>query len=264
LRDITVRALQVLAGCNLIACEDTRVTGKLLNAFAISNKMIAYHEYNADIAGEKILAAIEEGKSIALVSDAGTPLVSDPGFRLVDEAQRLGLPVFPIPGAAAPIAALSASGLSNEIWTFAGFLPTKKGTRRARLQEFAQYHSTLIFFESPNRLEKSLKDMIDVFGPERQACVARELTKLHEEVTRNSLAELQAKYDGQSVKGEIVILIGPPEAEVQHDTETLLRELLEKMPVSKAASEAAQLTGLSKRDLYQQALSIKTIKDAKA
>jgi len=264
LGDITLRALQILSGCDLIACEDTRVTGKLLKAYAIQTKMISYHEHNADVAGKKLIQAVKEGKSVALVSDAGTPLVSDPGFRLVDEARDECLNVWPIPGAAAPITALAASGMPNETWTFAGFLPTKQGARKTRLQELANMPSTLIFFESPNRLEKSLADMVSIFGSDRQACVARELTKLHEEITRMPLSDLLGKYHDKTVKGEIVILIAQAQKSEIPDTEILLKELLEKMSVSKAASEAAQLTGLSKRDLYQQALTIKAmaIKDA--
>jgi len=261
LRDITLRALEVLAGCDLIACEDTRVTGKLLKAYAISTKMISYHEHNAEAAGEKLLAAIEEGKSIALVSDAGTPLVSDPGFRLIDDAKRCNLPITAIPGATAPITALAASGMPNETWIFAGFLPTKQGARKSRLQELAGLPGTLIFFESPNRIVKSLEDMVTIYGADRGACIARELTKLHEEITRNSLGALLEKYKGQSVKGEIVVLVAPADAGAVPDVETLLRELMENMSVSKAAGEAAQLTSLSKRDLYQQALAIKDAKE---
>lgn len=261
LRDITLRALEVLAGCDLIACEDTRVTGKLLKAYAIDTRMISYHEHNADTAGNKILDAVQGGKSIALVSDAGTPLVSDPGFRLVYAAQELQLPVWPIPGASAPVTALAASGMPNETWTFGGFLPTKEGARKSHLHSLVKAPGTLVFFESPNRLAKSLSDMVEIFGPERRACVARELTKLHEEITRDTLSGLHNKYAGKTVKGEIVVLVAPEENETAIDTNTLLKELLEKMSVSKAAGEAAQLTGLSKRDLYQQALAIKDGKE---
>lgn len=252
-----MRVLEALAGCDLIACEDTRVTGKLLRHYGITTKTISYHEHNAENAGPRIIEDLKAGKSVVQVSDAGTPLVSDPGFRLLDLAYEAGIPVWPLPGATAPVTALVASGLPSEVWTFAGFLPTKQGSRKAKLESLASMPSTLIFFESPNRIDKSLKDMVEVFGPERQACVARELTKLHEEVSKGNLAELADMFANKNTKGEIVVLIAPPEiAEVQN-TETLLLELMQNMSVSKAAAEAAVLTGNSKRDLYQQALALK-------
>ena len=191
------------------------------------------------------------------VSDAGTPLVSDPGFRLIDLAHEAGISIWPLPGATAPVTALVASGLPNEVWTFAGFLPTKQGARKAKLESLSTIPSTLIFFESPNRIDKSLSDMADVFGKEREACVARELTKLHEEVSRGSLKELAESFTERKTKGEIVIVIAPPKLKEIQDTETLLLELMQNMSVSKAAAEATILTGNSKRDLYQQALNLK-------
>ena len=249
--------LETLAGCDLIACEDTRVTGKLLRHYGITTKAISYHEHNAITAGPRIVEDLKSGKSVVQVSDAGTPLVSDPGFRLIDLAQEAGIPVWPLPGATAPVTALVASGLPNEVWTFAGFLPTKQGARKARLESLSAIPSTLIFFESPNRVDKSLADMVEVFGEDRIACVARELTKLHEELITGTLSELASIFSDKSAKGEIVVLIAPPlEKEIQ-DTETLLLELMQSMSVSKAAAEAAVLTGNSKRDLYQQALQLK-------
>lgn len=252
-----MRVLETLAGCDLIACEDTRVTGKLLRHFGISTKTISYHEHNAENAGSRIIEDLKAGKSVVQVSDAGTPLVSDPGFRLLDLALEAGISVWPLPGATAPITALVASGLPNEVWTFAGFLPTKQGARKTKLEGLSAIPSTLIFFESPNRLDKSLRDMAEVFGRERKACVARELTKMHEEVIRANLGELAKQYEGKSVKGEIVIVVAPPAEQQIQDTETLLLELMQNMSVSKAAAEAAVLTGNSKRDLYQQALALK-------
>lgn len=257
LGDITIRALEALAGADLIACEDTRVTGKLLRHFAISTKTISYHEHNADAAGERILEDLKAGKSVVQVSDAGTPIVSDPGLRLVGLVREAGIAVWPLPGATAPVAALVASGLPNDTWTFAGFLPSKQGARKTRLEMLADMPSTLIFFESPNRLVKSLEDMIAVFGHARQACIARELTKLHEEIARGSLEELCTRFRDKSVKGEIVIVIAPPREQAIQDTQALLVELMQTMSVSKAAAEAAVLTGKAKRDLYQQALSLK-------
>lgn len=257
LGDVTLRVLETLAGADVIACEDTRVTGKLLRHFGIQNKTVSYHEHNADDAGPKLIAQVKAGKSVIAVSDAGTPLVSDPGFRLVATAQSEGVKVVPLPGASAPLAGLVASGLPNESWTFLGFLPSKQGARISTLQPYVNSQSTLIFFESPNRLTKTLEDMNEVFGRERMACVARELTKLHEEIATDALSTLSAHFSGKTIKGEIVILIAPETKEKAIDTESLLRELLQSMPVSKAAAEAANLTGQSKRDLYQLALSIK-------
>lgn len=229
----------------------------MLRHYGITTKTISYHEHNAENAGPRIIEDLKAGKSVIQVSDAGTPLVSDPGFRLIDLARDADIPIWPLPGATAPVTALVASGLPSEIWTFAGFLPTKQGARKAKLEALSSIPSTLIFFESPNRVDKSLCDMVDVFGGERKACVARELTKLHEEVLKGTLNELVEIFNEKTTKGEIVILISPPgETQIQ-DTETLLLELMQNMSVSKAAAEAAVLTGNSKRDLYQQALTLK-------
>lgn len=257
LGDVTIRVLEALAGCDLIACEDTRVTGKLLRHFGIMTKTISYHEHNAENSGARILEDLKSGKSVVQVSDAGTPLVSDPGSRLIDLAHEANIPVWPLPGATAPVTALVASGLPSETWTFAGFLPTKQGARKTRLEMLSTIPSTLIFFESPNRIDKTLNDMVEVFGAERNACIARELTKLHEQIYRGSLEELAKQFNQTPVKGEIVIVIAPPQAQEIQDTESLLLELMQSMSVSKAAAEAAVLTGGSKRDLYQQALTLK-------
>ncbi|MGI9352780.1 MAG: 16S rRNA (cytidine(1402)-2'-O)-methyltransferase [Rhizobiaceae bacterium] len=257
LRDITIRVLDALAGCDLIACEDTRVTAKLLRHYGIRKKTVSYTDHNANVSGPKLIEGVKEGKSVVLVSDAGTPLVSDPGLRLVAEAREHGIPVIPLPGASATLTALVASGLTSETWIFAGFLPSKQGARIARLRSLATNSSTVIFFESPNRLEKALADMVMVFGGDRIACVARELTKLHEDIRSASLSELADEYAGRSIKGEIVILIEPADDATSLDTEALLIELLQSLSVSQAAAEAAQLTGGSKRELYQQALALK-------
>lgn len=257
LGDVTIRVLETLAGCDLIACEDTRVTGKLLRHYGINTKTISYHEHNANSAGPRIIEDLKAGKSVVQVSDAGTPLVSDPGFRLIDLAHEAGISVWPLPGATAPVTALVASGLPAEVWTFAGFLPTKQGARKAKLEPLSAIPSTLIFFESPNRVDKALSDMVEIFGVDRGACVARELTKLHEEVVRGTLSELAGIFAEKTTKGEIVILVAPPAQKEIQDTEKLLLELIQTMSVSKAAAEAANLTGISKRDLYQQALTLK-------
>ncbi|MEM8649829.1 MAG: 16S rRNA (cytidine(1402)-2'-O)-methyltransferase [Pseudomonadota bacterium] len=257
LADITLRTLETLAGCNLIACEDTRVTGKLLKHYGISTKTISYHEHNAESVGPKLIKEVQSGKSVVIVSDAGTPVVSDPGFRLVVSAHEAKIPVWPLPGASAPLAALVKSGFDAETWTFAGFLPTKQGARRTRLKVLSNIPSTLIFFESPNRLQKSFMDMKSVFGGARKVCVLRELTKLHEDMVTGSLDELIDHYNGKTLKGEIVVVLEPPVEQEVADPEMLIQELLKTMSVGDAASEAASLTGRSKRDLYQIALELK-------
>ena len=257
LSDITIRALETLSSCDMIACEDTRVTGKLLKRFGIKKRMVSYHEYNAESVGQKLIAQLQQGKSIALVSDAGTPLVSDPGFKLIGQAIEAEITVVPIPGCSAPMAALVASGLPTDGWHFAGFLPPKQVARKKRMQELLAIPTTLILFESPKRLSACLQDLVAIFGSERPAAVCRELTKLHEEIARGSLTELCEHFD-KAPKGEIVIVIGPEDENSDEiDVDTLLRELLQTMPVSQAAAEAAQLSGLQKRELYKRALALK-------
>lgn len=260
LGDITLRALETLAGADVLACEDTRVTRVLLDRYGIVNKPYAYHEHNADEAGPKLLAALSEGKSVALVSDAGTPMVSDPGYRLAQLAIEAGHRVVPIPGASAPLAALVGSGMPSDAFLFAGFLPVKDKGRRDRLAELSRVPSTLIFFESPHRIGASLATAADVLGGSRRAVVCRELTKAFEEYRRGTLAELADHYDDRTVKGEIVLLVAPPEMDDVPgavEVDVLLRELAASMPTSKAAAEGARLTGLSKKDLYQRLLSLK-------
>lgn len=257
LSDITLRVLDTLAGCDLIACEDTRVTGKLLRHFAIDTRKIAYHEHNAEVTGPKLIEEIKAGRSVALVSDAGTPLVSDPGFRLVEACRNEGLNVVPLPGASAPVTAMVASGLVTGSWTFHGFLPSKASSRNAMLSQNASADGTVIYFESPSRLVKTLQNIQDLFGPDRVVCVARELTKLHEEIITRPVSEVLQHFLHKAVKGEIVILISESNREQERDPDQLLRELLTRMSVSKAAAEAAQFTGLPKRELYQRALQLK-------
>jgi 16S rRNA (cytidine1402-2'-O)-methyltransferase len=256
LGDITIRALETLASATLVACEDTRVSGKLLKHFGISTRMISYHEHNAGPAGEKILAAIAGGGSVALISDAGTPIISDPGQRLVALVRGHGLPVWPVPGPSAPVAALSASGMANEAFLFAGFLPTKEIARRARLRQFKALDATLVFFESPNRIGKALADIAAELGEAREVAICREITKLHEEQVWGKAGELAKDYAGKPVKGEIVLLIAPPAPDAQMDPDALIGELLERMSVSEAAAEAARMTGLPRRMLYSRALEL--------
>jgi 16S rRNA (cytidine1402-2'-O)-methyltransferase len=264
LGDMSLRALQTLAAADLIACEDTRVTRILTDRYGISTRLTAYHDHNAERQRPKILAALADGRSVALVSDAGTPLVSDPGYRLVNAAIAAGHAVVPVPGASAVLAALVASGLPSDSFLFAGFLPPKTAARKKRLAALAATPATLIFFESPQRLSASLADMADVLGGGRSCVVARELTKTFETVRRDSLAALAEQLaSGPPPKGEIVVLVGPPEETVPaaEDVDALLVELLQDHPVSEAAAEAAARTGLPRRDLYRRALDLRKERD---
>jgi 16S rRNA (cytidine1402-2'-O)-methyltransferase len=261
LGDITLRALETLAAADIVACEDTRVSRVLLERYGIRRRTVAYHEHNAAEAGPRLLAALGEGRSVALISDAGTPLVSDPGYRLVGEAIAAGIRVVPIPGASAPLAALAASGLPSDTFLFAGFPPARDGQRRARLEELGAVPATLLFFESPHRIADSLAAMRDVLGAARAAVVARELTKAFEELRRGTLAELAEHYaQAGSPKGEIVVCVappaqaGPPDAA---DMDRLLLSLAAEMPASKAAGEAARMTGTPKQALYRRLLELK-------
>lgn len=260
LGDITIRALETLAGADVLACEDTRVTRVLLDRYGIENRPYAYHEYNAEEAGARLLTALEAGKSVALVSDAGTPLVSDPGYRLGQRAIEAGHRVVPIPGASAPLAALVGSGLPNDAFLFAGFLPTKDKAKRDRLRELAKVPATLIFFESPHRIADTLVAAADELGKDRPASVCRELTKTFEEFRRGPLGDLASDYADKTVKGEIVLVIGPPAPDAAPDAadvDILLAELSTTMPTAKAATEAAKLTGLPRKELYQRLLELK-------
>lgn len=260
LADITLRALQVLAAADVIACEDTRVTRTLLSRYGISTRPVAYHEHNADKAGPKLIAALSAGQSVALVSDAGTPLVSDPGYRLVEQALEAGIKVLPVPGASAPLAALVASGLPSDSFFFAGFLPGRDKARRDRLAALATVPATLLFFESPRRLVTTLATAAEVLGRDRPAAVCRELTKLYEEVRRMPLGALADHYAAaETVKGEIVVVIGPPEDRPasMEEAETLLHDLLQNLSPGRAATEAARQTGLPRKELYRRILEMK-------
>jgi 16S rRNA (cytidine1402-2'-O)-methyltransferase len=261
LQDITLRALETLAGADVLACEDTRVTRVLLDRYGIVNRPYAYHDHNANEAGPKLIAALDGGRSVALVSDAGTPLVSDPGYRLGQMAIEAGHRVVPIPGASAPLAGLVGSGMPSDTFLFAGFLPVKEKGRRDRLAELSKIPATLIFFESPHRIGAALASAVEVLGRTRHACVARELTKTFEEFRRGTLEELSEYYGGDRVvKGEVVFLVSPPDLDDVPgavEVDVLLRELSATMPTAKAAAEAARLTGLSRKDLYQRLLGLK-------
>jgi 16S rRNA (cytidine1402-2'-O)-methyltransferase len=261
LGDTTLRALAVLAAADMVACEDTRVTSVLLRRYGIASRLVPYHDHNAAKERPKLLAALGKGAAVALASDAGTPLVSDPGYRLALEARAAGFPVVPVPGASAVLAALVASGLPSDAFMFAGFVPVKPGQRAKRLAELKTVPATLIFFESPKRLAAALAAMVDAFGHERAAAVIRELTKIHESVRRGTLAELAAAYgEEEAPRGEIVVVVGPPSAEETsaEDVDAVLLSLLETHSVSAAAAEAAALTGLPRRRLYARALALKS------
>ena len=262
LGDMTLRGLETLAAADVLACEDTRVTRVLLGRYGIMTKPVTYHEHNAAEAGPRLLAAIEGGGSVALVSDAGTPLVSDPGQSLVAEARRRGLRIVPIPGASSVLAALVASGLPTDAFFFAGFLPSKAGQRRTRLEALAGVEATLVFFESPNRVGAALSDLAAMLGADRPAALCRELTKVHETVLTDTLAGLADRIaEGGKLRGEIVLLVGPragrPAEMDAGETDRLLLALADEMPASKAAGEAARLTGRRKADLYGRLLALR-------
>jgi len=259
LGDITIRALEVLAGCDVIACEDTRTTGVLLKRYGIDRPKLSYNEHNADGRGPQLLRRITDGEAIALVSDAGTPLVSDPGSRLVAEAIAQSLPVIPLPGASAPLAALVGSGLVPDDFRFCGFLPSKARARKSRLEAVGSVETTLLFFESPARLLGSLKTMAEVFGEDRRAVVARELTKMHENFCRGTLAELHDEFEAlERIRGEIVIVVNAGEAapiETQ-EIDDMLAEALITMRTKDAARHVAERTGMSRQTLYRHALDL--------
>lgn len=257
--DITLRALSVLRRAALIACEDTRVTGSFLARHGITTPRIAYHDHNAERIRPLLLARLRQGEAIALVSDAGTPLISDPGFKLARAVIAEGLPVTSLPGPSAPIAALVLSGLPSDRFLFAGFLPVKPEARRRALAELVNVRATLIFFESGPRLAASLADMAEILG-NRPAAVARELTKLFEEVRRGGLADLAPHYEAAAPpKGEIVVLIGPPLEEARVDAQSLdaqLGDALATMSLRDASLAVALATGLPRRQVYARALEL--------
>ena len=264
LEDITLRALRILKEVDQIACEDTRHTQKLLNHYNIQKPLISYHEHNEMTRAPELVLAMEQGSQIALVSDAGMPLVSDPGYRLVTLSVRHHLPVVPIPGAAALLAALSASGLPNEEFLFAGFLPARAGERRRVLERLRIEDRTIIFYEAPHRIEETLADAREILG-DRPACLAREVTKLHEEFRRGALSELSASISERPARGEITLLIGavPPEerAALRDTSQTLadrVDELIRqaKLDRKEALKLAAKERGMTKRAAYQELHSV--------
>jgi 16S rRNA (cytidine1402-2'-O)-methyltransferase len=264
LGDMTTRAIEVLQEVDLIAAEDTRHSKPLMQQFGIHTPLISLHEHNEQQRAEELLVRLQAGETIALISDAGTPLISDPGYRLVSHVKAVGIKVSPIPGSCALIAALSASGLASDNFSFYGFLPPKSGARQSVLQSLRDHTSTLIFYESPRRLLTTLEDCVSVFGADRQACIAREITKLHETIETQPLSMLLewVKQDSNQQRGECVLIIeGAPEAMSADEVEMerVLTPLLEELPVKKAAAITATLTGCSKNEAYQLALKLQQV-----
>ena len=259
LSDMTLRAADVLGAADLVACEDTRVSAKLFAHLGIKPKTTSYHDHNADDKRPHLLGELQAGKIVALISDAGTPLISDPGYKLVREALALGIRVIPIPGVSSVTAALCASGLPTDRFFFAGFLPPKAAARAKAIAELAAIPATLVLFESTRRLADALAALADGLGL-REAVIARELTKLHEELRRGTLAELATHYEvAGAPKGEAVIVISPPPTAVacDADTDSLLREALHVLSVKDAAAHVAKVTGLPRQELYSRALALK-------
>ena len=258
--DITLRALDVLAKADLVLCEDTRVTAKLLSLHGIAARTAPYHDHNAAKVRPEILEKLENGATIALVSDAGTPTIADPGYKLIREAIARGITVTALPGPSAVIAALTISGLPTDRFFFAGFAPPKSSGRRAWLKDLAGVDATVVYYESPKRLADSLADAAKLLG-DRPAAVARELTKLFEEVRRGTLTDLSAQYgEAGAPKGEIVIVIGPPEGRpgAEIDLDAALRKALESKSLKEAVAMVAAETGLPRREVYARALALKT------
>ena len=262
LGDISARALETLQSVDLIAAEDTRHSRRLMQHFSINTRLQAYHEHNEEQQAPALLERLLSGQSVALISDAGTPLVSDPGYRLVNAALENRIPVTPIPGPCAAIAALSASGLPTDRFVFEGFPPAKQGARRNYLQALKSEQRTLVFYVSCHRITDTLADMMEVFGGDRQAVLARELTKTFETIRRASLNDLVewVENDENQRKGEIAVLVegaAPNTDDRQQQLSELLQVLVEELPVKQAAAIAARLTGLHRNEIYRQALSLK-------
>jgi len=261
LEDISARALRVLREVDCIAAEDTRHTGQLLRHFGIATPLLSLHEHNERARLDQMIARLREGQSIALVSDAGTPLISDPGFPLVRELRRQGMAVIPVPGPSSLLAALSVAGLPTDRFAFEGFLPAKSAARRERIRALAREERTLVFFEASHRVAETLADMAALFGAQRPAVVARELTKRFEEVRGATLSDLLngLETDANRQKGEFVLLVQGAPAASEADTpdnRRLLAALLAELSTSRAVVVAAQLTGLPKKPLYALALTL--------
>ncbi len=255
LQDMTFRAVETLKSVDLIACEDTRHTRKLLNAFDITTKLVSYHEHNEEERAEQLARLIANEKSVAVVSDAGTPGINDPGFRIVQKAIEMGADVIPIPGAVAFVNAVIASGLPTDSIYFGGFLPAKTGERKKRLREVAEMPATLVFYETPHRIAAALRDAGEVLG-DRNASVARELTKLHEEILRGTISELLSHFGKESIRGEMVLVIERGDGDKVTTSDTSLSERVaqlkeEGMDHRSALKHAAKERGLAKSEAYR-------------
>ena len=266
LGDITLRALETLAGVDIIACEDTRITRRLTERYAISGLLKPYHEHNAALARPKILERLAQGASIALVSDAGTPLISDPGFKLVREVCAAGHQVIALPGPSSVLAALAVAALPTDRFFFEGFLPSRETARRARLTELARIDATLVMFESGSRVQATLSDLAAIMGT-RDAAICREMTKLHEDIRRAPIAELAQAAASLETRGEFVLVIGPPQAGAQimaqDQLDDLLRSQLTQHSVKDAVAHAVELSGRPRREIYARALELAGEADAK-
>ncbi len=264
LDDFTFRALRVLKEVDLIACEDTRQTRKLLDHYGIEKPAVSYHEYNEPARAAELVAKLEQGKSIAQVSDAGMPGIADPGYRVIKLAIDRGIPVVPVPGPSALVAALVGSGLPTDAFEFHGFLPAKSGQRRTALERFRGAEHTIVVYEAPHRIREALEDIVAVLGPERPVVIARELTKIHEEFLRGTAAEILEKLRGREVKGEITLLIGKGEraakAAAEKSLASRLREIMQEQKLDeKAALKAlAKESGLSRSEVYREVQRTRT------
>ena len=259
LKDITLRAIETLQAVDRIACEDTRTSGVLLKHYGIKTPMTAYHTHNEAQATEQLVAQLAAGQRIALISDAGTPLLSDPGARLVRAAIEAGVRVTPIPGASALLSALSVAGLPAEQFFYAGFLPNKSGARKAALEALITIPATLVFYEAPHRLLDSLADIQAVYG-ERETAVARELTKLHEECVRGTVTEVIAHFEAHNPRGECVIVVNgaaPLAALTDGEIDTALCDAMQESSLKQAVAEVAKSSGRAKSDVYARALLLK-------
>ena len=259
LGDVTLRALEVLAGVDLIACEDTRITRRLTERYAITAQLTPYHEHNAASARPKLLERLAQGASIALVSDAGTPLISDPGFKLVREVCAAGFPVVALPGPSSVLTALSVAALPTDRFFFEGFLPPKQTARRARLTELSRLDATLVLFESGSRVQETLSDLAAIMGG-RDAAICREMTKMHEEVNRGPLSELAQSAATLETRGEFVLVIGPraegSELMTADEVDDLLRDRLARDSVKDAVAHAVEVSGRPRREIYARALEL--------
>jgi 16S rRNA (cytidine1402-2'-O)-methyltransferase len=259
LGDITLRALETLAGADLIACEDTRVTKRLLDRFAIATPLTPYHDHNAATARPKLLEKLGAGAAIALVSDAGTPLISDPGFKLVRDASQAGIAVTALPGASSVLSALCVAALPTDRFFFEGFLPSKAAARRTRIAALAKIDATLVLFESGARIAEALEDLAGAIG-DREAAICREMTKLHEEVLRGGIADLSRRSGSLETRGEFVVVIAPPEtadtAMSDAELDEALSAALALRSVKDAVAEVTAISGRGKREVYARALEL--------